>query len=284
MSKTTIIRDSTQISTFLDCPRMWQLSHSERLTLSLGRVNDPMAMGTLLHKYMEIYYKGRASGFSINNSMEKALDFNPDKPPDELFPLDTAKRDLVKERFRVYAYTYSMDDFIPLSPDHVEVGFSYKLYEDDEKLYILEGRYDILADHRGMRTWVDHKGQMRMRDLYNKSVQFRNYDLVTEASIACINYIRLTQKVDSTTYVRKWVSFSSVERAFWKRRLIQIYDKMLEYERNGITPNDYNWGMCSGKFGYPCEFTSLCEESYLPDVVEQKKKQLYHIREEWKPW
>lgn len=317
--KTTLIRDSTQISAFLDCPNLWKLGYSENLTLSAGRVNDPMAMGTYMHKMLEIYYKGRASGGGIANMVEKSLAFDPDKETckcghgKELheiinssetgdinvtfcvkckcqnldyqsFPLDELKRALCRERFRVYIYTYSNDDFIPISPDHVEVGFSYSLYEDNEKLYILEGRYDILADYKGLKTWVDHKCQMRMRDLYNKSVQFRNYDLVTEANLAFINYIRMTAKVDQTTYVRKPISFSKPEREFWRRRLIKVYDKMLHHEREGITPNDYNWGMCSGKFGYPCEFTPLCEESYVPEVVANKKSQLYHIKQEWKPW
>jgi hypothetical protein len=167
----------------------------------------------------------------------------------------------------------------------VEVGFSHNLYEDDEKLYILEGKMDLVMPHRGMQTWCDHKFQLSAHELYEKDIQFRNYDLVAQAVVACINYIRLTKKVDTTTYVRKWFGFAKPERDFWRRRLIGIYDKMLEYERNGITPNDYQWNMCKGKFkNSKCAFTPICEESYLPDVAKQKKISLYHITPKWRPW
>jgi hypothetical protein len=285
--------------------------------------NTAMTMGSYGHKMLEIYYKGRSKGYGISACLDHAMSFDPDKEtcrcghgkehhapvvfieePHERdtfkcmaagcecenldfqpFPLEPDKKELVKERIRVYVYTYSLNDFIPRTPEHVEVGFSHKLYEDDEKLYILEGRYDLLVNHNGLETWADHKCQMSAYDLYTKDIQFRNYDLVTEAAIACINYIRLTKKVDTTTYVRQWFSFSKMEREFWRRRLIGIYDQMLRVELTGIQPEDYKWNMCKGKFkNAKCPFTPLCEEAFIPDVVAQKKLTLYHKKQEWKPW
>ncbi len=313
MPKDTIILDSTQVSSFQYCHQMWKLEHDEHLTLSNAKPNDAMTMGSFGHEMLELFYKYRAVGSDIGKSLEKALEFNPDQefckcghgkkyhtidePPNPcthckclnfeptLYPLNEEQRTLVRERVRLCVYTYINDDFVPTSPDHVEVGFSHLLQETDDHIYILEGKMDMLMPHRGMKTWTDHKFQMSAHDLYTKDIQFRNYDLVARAPVACINYIRLTKKVDNTTFVRKWFGFSEVERQFWERQLIRIYDKVLKIKREGITPDDYEWGQCKGRFiGRTCAFTQLCEEAYLPQVVENRKKTLYHIKQEWKPW
>ena len=303
----------------MDCPQLHHYTHREHLMLTMAKPNDAMRMGSYGHEMLEIYYKGRAAGLDVTTCLDKALAFNPDKEfcicghglkyhtpvGNDLhmcdhclnsierfhtfiptsYPLENDKRELVRERVRCYTYRYSNDDFIPSHPEHVEVGFSHKLFESHDRLYILEGKMDLLMEHRGLRTWCDHKFQLSAHELYIKDIQFRNYDLVAQAAVACINYIRLTKKFDETTYVRKWFSFSVMEREFWRRRLIAIYDKMYTFMRDGITPNDYNWGMCKGKFkSSECAFTTLCEECYLPDVVASKKKQLYHVTPEWKPW
>lgn len=314
MSKHTIIRDSTQISSFLDCPQMWKYDHDEHLQLTLAKPNDAMISGSYGHEMLERYYKMRAINESINNALECVLEWNPDHEfcqcghtikfhdahenapcvmpqcncqsfMGTTYPLDNDQRRIVKDKIRLYTYTYAADDFIPHRPEHVEVGFSHKLFENDEKLYILEGKVDLMMPHRGMQTWADHKFQMSAHELYQKDIQFKNYDLVMKAPVACINYIRLTKKVDTTTFVRRWFGFSIMERAFWERRLIEIFDQMLELELNGIKPKHYHWNMCKGRFrGHTCAFTQLCEEAYLPHVVEARKKQAYHIKPMWKPW
>lgn len=320
MSKHTIIRDSTQISSFLDCPQMWDYDHNQHLQLTLAKPNDAMIMGSYGHEMLERYYKMRAINESITNALESVLEWNPDTEfcqcghtikhhitnmenmkfeqqkctmpqcqcqnfNSTMYPLDNDQRKIVKDKIRLYTYTYAADDFVPQRPEHVEVGFSHKLYEDDEKLFILEGKVDLMMPHRGMATWTDHKFQMSAHELYQKDIQFRNYDLVMKAAIACINYIRLTKKVDHTTFVRRWFGFSIMERAFWERRLIEIFNQMLELELSGIQPHHYHWNMCKGRFkGHTCAFTQLCEEAYLPHVVEARKKQAYHIRPVWQPW
>lgn len=317
MPKIEIIRDSTQISSFLDCKQLWSYEHKEHLQLTMAKPNDAMRMGSYGHEMLEIYYKMRAQGYNINDSLERALVWNPDEEfcvcghglknhykvdavnhwctlclgevvchpfNATTYPLDNDKRNIVRERLQNYTFRYANDDFIPTSLDHVEVGFSHKLFESSDRLYILEGKMDLLMNHRGLSTWCDHKFQLSAHELYPKDIQFRNYDLVAQSAVACINYIRLTKKFDESTYVRRWFGFSIVERQFWHRRLISIYDKMFEIEQRGLTPNDYNWGMCKGKWGTNCAFTSLCEESYLPNVVKNKKAQLYHVKPIWKPW
>lgn len=327
MPKTTLILDSTQIDAFLTCPQMWKYGHDERLhpipREGQKDTGEAMAMGTLGHKFLELYYKGKALDMSQQECIKEAEGFDPDmekcyncsKPHGEhsklnaicpieftersnkiintwnpiKFPLGMPERAAVLQRFREYSYTYTNKD---ISPAYVEIGFSHLLYEDNDVRFILEGRIDLIGKMGGQTLWADHKFQLRSRDLYKKSIQFRNYGLVMYETmglnLGLVNYIRLTKGITKDTFKRDIISFSALDHIEWKKRLINIFfiianriatDARIKY----VEPLEKNWSACSGKFGYPCDFTPLCEE-YNQDVIEMKKKTLYQIREEWKPW
>lgn len=315
MSKQTIILDSTQIDAFLTCPRLWYYGHKLRLTPQVLQPRDAMMMGTYGHKLLEIYYKSR--------NWEKAMAFDPDNetckcghpisshetimhssestapcgcnnPSPQLFPLDSSFRRQVVQHLNIYKVNWDIKgEFLIHDPNKVEVGFSEHLYEDSERLYILEGRIDLLdVDWKGQKIgFVDHKFQERKKNLYNRAIQFRNYAMVTEASLGVINYIRLAKSMSDDTFVRQLIPFTSFEHQVWRKRLINIFHKvsaaMIQSEKDleywMKEDSNPNWSSCSGRFGYECDFTQLCEELY-PQTLQQKKNTLYTIRQEWKPW
>ncbi len=313
MPKQTLILDSTQIDAFLTCPQLWNYGQKQRLTPCTGApTGEAMLMGTLGHKYLELYYKAKAEGKNQVQAIGAAESFDPDgeckncnnyvdKHHDgfcdinsltdcntfesKTFPLEKPRRYEVLQRFREYSYTYTQKDIEPISPAHVEVGFSHLLFEDSERVYILEGRVDLIGKIGDMPLWMDHKFQLRSRDLYKKSIQFRNYALVMHETMGIttglVNYVRLTKSITKDTFKRELTQFNSLELAQWKKRLIGIYDWICMASEHDIY--QMNFSACSGKFGYPCDFTPLCEE-YNQDIVKAKKTQLYTIREEWKPW
>jgi hypothetical protein len=183
------------------------------------------------------------------------------------------------------------------SPNHVEVGFSHLLYEDDQRLYILEGRIDLIGSIAANCPdgWADHKFQMRARDLYLKSIQFRNYSMVLEKAIGVVNYIRFTQKLEigrnvkNPTLKRDLISFSRAEMLWWKSECISMFSKVENYVNH---EGEYmerhsgrNWGACSGKFGYPCDFTPLCENlPFGQQLVQIKQDQDFIVKPEWRAW
>ena len=325
MPKQILILDSTQIDAFLTCPQLWDYGQKQRLTPCTGApTGEAMLMGTLGHKYLELYYKAKAEGKSQVQAIGAAEDWDPDRETclecgenkestkhlidgyediggegciplhtftPKPFPLEKPRRYEVLQRFREYSYTYTQKDIEPISPAHVEVGFSHLLYEDAERVYILEGRVDLIGKvgHNSVwidiPVWMDHKFQLRSRDLYKKSIQFRNYALVMYETMGIttgiVNYVRLTKSVTKDTFKRELTQFNSLELAEWKRNLISIYDSIFDSIHEDIY--DKNWSACSGKFGYPCDFTPLCEE-YNEDIKKAKQTQLYTVREEWKPW
>lgn len=325
--KTELILDSTQINSFLECPRLHHYEHEMHLQkVSSKPRRRVMDIGSYGHKLLELFYIGIASGMSRNSALEfcfayKAEDIcecghvsdahKPTSTNPILYdgisckykkctclafteiPALVSKKDetFLRKRLLEYFATYINNDIHPYGPDTVEVGFSHKLYEDDKFLFILEGKIDVLGRYAGVDSFTDHKFQERKKDLYDKSIQFRNYALVTGYNQAFINYVRLAQEISSDTFVRRIIVFSPPEMILWEQRLINVYKKITAFrEKAKGNPNfwvsedsDPNWSRCSGKFGYVCDFTTLCEELFAP-VVKNKIEYLYTIGKEWKPW
>lgn len=317
-NKNVLVLDSSQISNFLDCNQLWWYQNIERLGFEHEQEKQAMNAGTYGHKMLEIYYRARAEGLSFDSAAAKSYDFDPDQElctcgcaaefhnlpsitenatlecansevcncvafTAKPFSLTQDLRYSVRTRFREYLYKYTDNDFIPNSPDSVEVGFSEPIYEDRENLFVLEGRIDMLGTWQGLPTIVDHKFQLRKRDLYKKSIQFRNYALIADVNMLVVNYIRLTDKVDKTTLVRDISSFNAPEHRWWRSELIKIFFKISEQRKLPPDEKDKNWGMCSGKYGYECAYTQLCTESDL-EMKVAKKETLYTIKKEWRPW
>lgn len=325
-NKIALVLDSTQISAFCECPRIWHYGYIKNYTIARApkHKSRPIVMGVLAHRYLELYYKALANGTSQTYAIDHALAFNHetvcecghtvkehqsvvfqgveesgcgvpscdcDAYKHEPFPLEAVDIELVRKRIREYVYRYSNGDFRPLSPESVELGFSHRLFESEDRIYILEGKIDVLGYlFQQQLGFVDHKSQLRQSDLYKKSIQFRNYALAADLRMGLINYIRFTKKADETTYHREIISFTKPELDWWAGRVIKIYDKIYDMlMKANAADNDFwqsdesepNWSACSGKFGYNCEFTDLCEE---PRLAETKGQMLYQIKKEWRPW
>jgi hypothetical protein len=100
----------------------------------------------------------------------------------------------------------------------------------------------------------------------------------------------LAEEVGPDTFKREIINFTKPEMILWKKRLIKVYDRIARFLADSETPgfwtsddSEPNWSACSGKFGYHCDYTTLCEEINTP-VVANKIDQLYQIGKVWKPW
>lgn len=300
MPRQILILDSSQISLFDECETKWKLSYGENLTTS-NDVREDMAMGTFGHHLLEIYYKDRSVGSQADMAAAHAVDW-----ANKLdgFPLSAEKKATVLNRFQDYWMTYSRKDIEvamgkpvhrieqdKIFPDNiidvydpnplVEKGFSYELLNTPDYLFILEGRVDIIGTLSGTLAFMDHKFQGRSHELYQKSIQFRNYSLALDLSLGIINYIRLHKEITKDTLKREIISFPPWERKWWKTELIKIYLRIAERMRS--KDFEMNFSACPGKYGFKCEFTKICEEHDLV-TIDAIKNQNYKQKEVWTPW
>lgn len=312
MGRLTLIADSTQISAFDECPQL----HDYEYAQSLVQINqtdpdltfqipDKIAMGSLGHKYLEIYYRSKGMGSDLAFSARNALDFDPDKEDkiDPEFPLARENRDKVRNRFKDYLMTYGGNDYEIATKRHLEVivrnglpcdvavdrpiveqGFAYPLLDTSEYLFVLEGKIDLMCHSRGELFWLDHKWQQRKRLLYRKSIQFRNYALATGLPLGMINYVRLAEKVDKDTFVRDPITFTPGEMHAWKEELTEIFIRMAK-ARSASAPGELerHRSACPGKFGNPCKYIPLCDIPYKDQRLAHQKM-FYTKGREWRPW
>lgn len=288
--KFIIALDSTQIDAYKTCPTLWNQSYNQSLQLITPWLfNRPMTMGTLGHSYLEHFYRARAQGTNPMQAITNALRLNYLTLGNEVALLDPKDVQTINSRTRDYYHFYHTlgggNDFVVTDPDHVEIGFSELLYEDSERIYILEGRIDLLASIMEHDLIVDHKYQGGNTDLYQKRIQFRNYAMVAKMNTLVVNYIRTQAKaVTEETFKRDWISFTSQEHAVWRKRLVEIYHELANTLMFDNSQFDKNESACEGKYRQgPCEFTQLCEER---DAMQREVKQasLYKIKPIWKPW
>lgn len=288
----TLILDSSQMQTYGECPEKWRLQNVEYLTLS-NKIRDDFAMGTYGHKLLEIYYSTMRTG-----TLTKAIEaLNNYTLPAE-YPLSLDRREAVWNRVRDYWMKYSSvgDILISTRPartigfddsgfpctvtEHeplVEKGFSFPLLDTPEYLFVLEGKIDVIGWMSGQELFMDHKFQTRAHRLYPKSIQFRNYALATGMRTGIINYVRLHKILEKDTLERQIISFSVNELREWKEELIERYIGIV----NGRIYKER--AACGGKFGFPCEFTKICDETELV-TIKAIKESMYKQKEHWSPW
>jgi len=317
--KFALTLDSSQISTFLECPELWNNKYNKLLEPLYFKENEAMSRGTYGHKLLDIYYRMRSRHLSQNDAFDKMLDYDPDNDTCECgcskdfhcpvgdivecrkckkcmafrpipFVLNKKDRDKVIKRLRDYYKEWYENDIVPQSEYDVEVGFTKKIYEDDDNIFSLEGRIDVIGRYQGIDVIMDHKFQGQTYWLYQKSIQFKNYCLVTNCTTAIINYIRLTDKIEKNiTLNRTPVSFNRLELQAWYKRLIDIFFRVKKMKQAGTY--DHNWNSCTGwgltyKLDEPkyCVYTPLCEEIHK-EQAEIKEKELYKIKSKaWVPW
>jgi len=320
----TLILDSSQISTYMECPQKWYNQYVLRLVpanFDADKSAEAMNAGTYGHKLLDIAYKLKARGqHNFNTLLETAYAYDPDKSTCECgcdlsthhtlqglgidectrcrkclqfrphpFALSQDVRFKVRARFQDYLLKYRSQDIQPISEEHVEVGFSEAIYEDDSNLFVLEGRIDLLGTLQGLPIVCDHKVQLSTHWLYPHSIQFKNYALVSKIPTFVINYIRLGKEVKDDTMYRELVNFSISNLLAWKSKLINIYHNI----KTSLVSRtfDHRWNSCSGSYktydkvqNHFCWYGSLCEEGD-EKVRERKEHLLYKIQPNvWRPW
>lgn len=301
--KTIIELDSSKIKLFLECPEKYNLAYEQNLRktwITPRFKKDYSSQGTYVHALFDVFYNFRALNPSKNSFEHYTASI-------ELFKkmkfavklgLDADFEKLVRERFLQYTIQNSMGDYAPIVRNGIpatEVKFSVKLYEDDNVIFVLIGRIDLLCTigepHQHLKAFIDHKTQERKSTVYEWKPQTLCYALATGFNYGGFNYFGLQKefKTDETLHrdfffipdwkIESWKTYI-IENVFWKiamRRIDQMqFGKQYAWHQNLFA--------CGGPDEKrTCEYAAICNENN-PERQAIIKKYHFEPVTPWSPW
>jgi hypothetical protein len=303
MPKYVLTLDASQINEFGKCNLLWAYLYRENLRFVEA---DTLAMdkGSLCHLLLEHYYNLRC--LEPHKSEKELI-----QPTIELFQKDDRRleykvpkdtQDFICQRFVQYVFNWMGRDFKPYIKEGrpaTELGFSTILYENENVLFIIEGKIDLLIEvAEDVYAFVDHKSQSKENHLFNYRPQMLTYALATRYNYAMINYFGLQKEVkEKVTFRRDTIKITNwmierhrkylIEKVFtpiWMAdiKLKGIYLKEKESNEIKFEPNYSN---CAGSFdSSPCMFSRLCWGTEHAEMRENMKKFYYVKSESWSPW
>jgi hypothetical protein len=284
--KIILSADNSQISQFLTCPKSWYLKYINHLGKRGSNV-AALDKGTVVHALLDVFYKCRGLGMNVNDSLNTTFKtFDRQMELGKLPEIKNEDTKLIKGRFSLYVTYYLSKDFKPLVINNipqVEVGFSIPLVDTPTHLFAIEGKIDLITTQE---MFVDHKSQERKYDHYQFDTQFLTYAMASGLKLGMVNYFGLQKEFkEGTTFRRMSLCFSHSHLDRWKERLHSLFLQMVGELNNieeGFEPST-NEKSCSGSWGYPCEFHTICEAT---DSRIQKMIQIsqYEERPRWEPW
>lgn len=296
---TEVILDATQLNILESCPQKWYLDHY--LNLTPAKTNSALSTGSYFHEVLKKYYELGQSAPPVSNHIRAAVRLAEElaKGPESIkWPRVRANPDFHIERLKQYLIkTMYEDDLSEIIA--VEKGFSYLLYEDADRRYILEGMIDLISiEPRMGLTVTDHKTQQRFDTIYPYNHQCSNYLIATGAKYFRYNYIGQQETVGTNTFHRPIFCPPPGYLDQWKKDVLNTFRRAEEYlkeldELKLIVPQMYdsegascfprNRAACDSKYG-TCAFHRLCE---LPNNSKWKSTVLTAYKQKeskWKAW
>lgn len=147
-----------------------------------------------------------------------------------------------------YHKTYQNETWRPIA---VEKGFSKLLYEDNENIFVYEGKPDLIVEIGNDTVGIDHKHQSKAYTIFEFNNQAMGYCWSLGLSYFVYNYIKFTKE---DIFRRCTYKFTSAQLAQWQSDTVEWFFRA----KHIISFRHYmrNW-TCQNKFGV-CEYAPLC--------------------------
>jgi hypothetical protein len=281
MSKFTLSINSHSLSDFQECESKYCFKHF----IGIEPLGSRMAMerGTLFAKFLEILYKNRIRP----RQMFKRVLNNPllwTRELEEKCNISQSEAYDVYAVMKAYALNWKGRDWEPIA---VEKGFSKIIYEDDENLFVWEGRPDLVAKEphsgpdlvtpiNGELIVCDHKTQGRANSIYQFNNQSRGYLWATGATKFAYNYITFTK---TAQFRREVFPFTPAQIEDWRQSTIEWLFRVKEAKLKAKFLPSWN---CSTIYG-PCEFHRICEQP-KPEIKSFTIKSQFKVRKLYRSW
>ena len=298
-TKIVIALDSTQIVEYMWCPRAWWYRYKEGLALPYQH-KTALDYGSIIHGLLETYYnlRGLNSKESPDIHAKAALDMLNTKDYWKDFGVTQEEWQFLQMRYIQYMLFYrAKGDFVPLVNKNgvpaVELGFSKILFENESRIYIVEGRIDLISKFEDKLFFTDHKTQGTKKDLYGFKTQFLTYAWATGLSDGLINYVGTTKEPNKDTFRRQHINFPKHMIDLWKDQMTGIFNDIYYQthelsEKAPIENSDRAFGRrltsCAGAFeSNPCQYIPICTSQTL-EMKQSIKKFNFVESKIWRPW
>jgi hypothetical protein len=286
LPKKNVILDASILSSLMSCPRLTDFRYNHNLVSLSGKSNS-LECGSIVHKFLEYYYKGQISRMNRTESIQMARsaaelyitgcqgcsEFIPsievDRPkcghqPNE-FPgvkntPPESEKYLIGWKYALdtchqYIEYYKNDHWVSLEAEVVKGEI---LYENDDIRVLWKAKFDWIVDTNDDILPVDHKTMKQRRDKISLNNQFTGQCLLMKTRKVIINKIGFqTTLKPEEKFIREIVNYSSDRLIEWQSEILPYYAyKLLDYTEQAHWPPNYTH--CENIYG-KCQFVQVCE-------------------------
>lgn len=178
--KEIIAITATQIDDIQACKRKYRYHVEENYVLA--ETPEFFIKGEFVHFLLERYYTGVKEKRELVPLLKEIVD------EAERVSIDMPiSEDNVKDCLRVFKAYVTKHHGEQWEPVFIERPFTKKLYEDDKRLIVVQGRLDLVVDVSNDRIIVDHKTGQRDNELSSMSNQNLAYCWATGERKVVIN-------------------------------------------------------------------------------------------------
>lgn len=281
-----VVLDATILSTLMSCARLADFRFNHQF-VPLGGKSNSLEAGSLVHHFLEHYYKALISGKSKQVAIEEGMKnarlyitgcpscstFKPTaeipKPPCghklgefagvQNMPAISDSRNIgyewALETCEQYVAHYKNDFWTPLEAEIVK---GEVIYEDDEIQVLWKAKLDLIVDTNQSIQPMDHKTMKQRRESVSLNNQFMGQCILTKSRNIVINKIGFqTSLKPAEKFERSMISYSADRLFEWSQEIVPYYAKLLvHYSQSGHWPP--NFTHCESKYGV-CNFKDVCE-------------------------